>query len=240
MADEDDEEAMLALALAMSQETESAKPSDQAQPGPDAANPAVAEFVAITACSAAEAAGYLEAAGGNLEIAMSLFFDPSAGFGGAADVAMPQAAAAVAPAGDRPDWYTLVWGTASPPAAWTEQPLGFSTGGAPYEGVGLLQPRNGPCGVLAVINAVLVQQLRGTPAWGPAIQPTDADLATAIATTIAAAARCGAGGGTCQVAAWAAGGGPGGAGVDCTAVEIASGGALQAPSYRPHDCAMKQ
>lgn len=55
---------------------------------------------------------------------------------------------------EAPEWHELVWGTrdAPIPAAWLQQRLLF-------DGVGLVQDRNGPCGPLAVINAELLARM---------------------------------------------------------------------------------
>ena len=68
-----------------------------------------------------------------------------------------------------------------------------------------MQGKNGPCGVLALINSVMVMQLMLKGQLSPAYEPTDGDLAAAIAKVISCSAsqvedRKGS---TCKVATWA-------------------------------------
>lgn len=54
---------------------------------------------------------------------------------------------------ERPECYTLVWGSDAPiPAAWMQQRLLF-------DGLGLVQDSNGPCGPLAALNALLLARM---------------------------------------------------------------------------------
>ena len=69
-----------------------------------------------------------------------------------------------------PEWWTLVWEGREPvPEAWIEQGLRFGEGDlsmpfdesiAPrYGGLCLAQGKNGPCGLLAVLQGVVVSQM---------------------------------------------------------------------------------
>ena len=71
---------------------------------------AVATLSAITGLPAAEAEGFLEMAGGDLDSATALFFSMQEGGG---PVAEP-GAAADALGFEPPDWYTLVWPALEP------------------------------------------------------------------------------------------------------------------------------
>ncbi|EOD16960.1 hypothetical protein EMIHUDRAFT_244613 [Emiliania huxleyi CCMP1516] len=102
---------------------------------------------AITGLDPAQAASYLEMAGGDVEMAVQLFFSMAEG--------EPAAAA---------------------PPPWIEQ--GFEFSAAPESRCGLLQGKNGPCGVLAAVNAELLAQ-KGCPP--PSAAATEADLRAALA-----------------------------------------------------------
>lgn len=105
---------------------------------------------------------YLEMAGGNLEMAMSIFFDGGGGMGAAA----PAPAAA---ASSVPDWFRAVWPSSaassfeSIPEAWSMQTLQFEDvqypGAEKSVGCGLVQPKNGPCGLIAAIQAACIAEL---------------------------------------------------------------------------------
>ena len=81
---------------------------------------AVAQFMAFSGTDAGTATAYLEMSGGDVEIAMGLFFGDGAAVG-------------AAPGGngsDAPPWYRVVWGEQKPPEAWTQQKLEFCRGAA--------------------------------------------------------------------------------------------------------------
>ena len=86
-----------------------------------------------------------------------------------------------------PDWFTLTWGKDiqpnSLPEAWACQKLEFVSGEKPsaFGKVGLVQKQNG-CGVLAVINAVLIQVLieNKKAHFGADYAAVDEDLGAAI------------------------------------------------------------
>lgn len=138
-----------------------------------------ATFCSITGLEdPSQAAMYLEMAGGNLEMAMSIFFD-----GGGAP---PAAAPAAAP--DLPGWFHAIWPRSvtsfeSIPDAWSMQTLEFTDvsypGASGSVGVGLHQPKNGPCGVIAAIQAACIAELcrTGTAAK---MQITDDILASVL------------------------------------------------------------
>ena len=127
---------------------------------------------------------YLEMSGGNVEGAVGIFFGGDAG-----------AVATISSDSNRkdnetklPDWFSLTWGKNiqpnSLPEAWTRQKLEFVSGEkpCPFSGIGLVQTKNGPCGVLAAINAVLIQVLveNKKAQFGADYAAVDEDLAAAI------------------------------------------------------------
>uniref|UniRef100_A0A7S1TWT1 Deubiquitinating enzyme MINDY-3/4 conserved domain-containing protein n=1 Tax=Phaeomonas parva TaxID=124430 RepID=A0A7S1TWT1_9STRA len=172
-------------------------------------------FMGITGAGEIAARQHLEAAGGNLDLAVSLFFD---GGGAATEMGPPRSqnvpiepwGTAILPDGamdllgghsGKPLWHDVIWGGAVAPPSWLEQDLAFQTGNpAPFSSVGFVQRKNGPCGVLAVINAVLVAQCRLKPGWGPTYQPTDVDIAQALAAILQTVAA--GSGGVVQLCAW--------------------------------------
>jgi len=172
------------------------------------------QFAMFTGASPSEAEGYLEASGGDLEMAVQLYFGAMGG-GGASPTgggAPPTADFGGAPL---PDWYRVIWADMREiPPAWLEQRLDWvrpeelrpALGKAElaFTKFGIVQPRNGPCGVLAAIQAVLIAGCYGKADFGPEYGPSSGDLAQAIATIIAAGAGAGADGAPpqCQVATW--------------------------------------
>lgn len=106
---------------------------------------AVASLVGITGLPADQAAMYLEMAGGSLDTAISLFFDGGGGFsGGSVDPSPSESALPQTPA------HELLFGRNPAPPSWIDQ--GFSFGEGESQ-LGVLQGANGPCGVLAAVNA---------------------------------------------------------------------------------------
>lgn len=167
---------------------------------------ATEQFVAFTGASADEAANYLEAAGGNLEMAVQLFFSAMAGDAPMEDVVVGSGTDwGSADAAPLPDWYTVVWGqTRDIPEAWTLQTLDFvsldqlKTIESAFTGFGMLQPKNGPCGLLAAIQAVLLAKCSKKTDFGPEYKPSTNDLAEALATLIASSSADD----RCQVMTW--------------------------------------
>lgn len=134
---------------------------------------ALADFIAITAAPYDQAKIFLEMAGGNVELAVNIFLQNS---DGPQDVAMQPTAAPAQrtlqpppppPAFDPPSrsscsWWGLVWPKMEePPEAWRLQRLDNASCELPC---GILQPKNGPCGVLSVVHAfLLVDQHKKEP-----------------------------------------------------------------------------
>eukprot|EP00468_Gymnochlora_sp_CCMP2014_P008435 CAMPEP_0167762466 /NCGR_PEP_ID=MMETSP0110_2-20121227/12786_1 /TAXON_ID=629695 /ORGANISM="Gymnochlora sp., Strain CCMP2014" /LENGTH=504 /DNA_ID=CAMNT_0007649349 /DNA_START=3 /DNA_END=1520 /DNA_ORIENTATION=- len=125
-------------------------------------------------------------AGGNAELAVNLFLSMSGGtvegpttsIGGGSSKSEKK---------EKPklingiDFYTLVWPEPIDiPRSWTEQGLEFSKD-IP---LGIAQPKNGPCGVLAAVQAVLVYQCRKRKEFSKEYKFTSEDLARAITTMI--------------------------------------------------------
>eukprot|EP00944_MAST-04C_sp_MAST-4C-sp1_P002621 g2621.t1 len=129
---------------------------------------------------------YLEMSGGNVEAAVGIFF------GGGDSASINATASSDGNPRDNetmlPDWFTLTWGKDiqpnSLPEAWACQKLEFVSGEKPsaFGKVGLVQKQNGPCGVLAVINAVLIQVLieNKKAHFGADYAAVDEDLGAAI------------------------------------------------------------
>jgi len=72
--------------------------------------------------------------------------------------------------------HAALFGSEAAPPPWIEQ--GFEFSAAPESRCGLLQGKNGPCGVLAAVNAELLAQ-KGCPP--PSAAVTEADLRAALA-----------------------------------------------------------
>merc|ERR1711865_191654 len=140
----------------------------------DEKEPKMADQLAeMTGMGADEAASFMEMAGGDLESAMGLYFSMMDD-GGAAP------APADVPAGlaDAPDWYRLVWPELQPvPESWANQGLEFSA-----DTFGIPQHKNGPCGVLAAVQAVVAAQ--AGDALSPTMVVSDQMLASALAAMI--------------------------------------------------------
>jgi hypothetical protein len=152
------------------------------------------QFQAITGASPDEAAAFIAMSGGNLETALSIFFDQG-GSGMAMDVAAPTAFQWNRGAEEIPAWYSgLIWPEMSAiNPAWVEQELRF------VHGLGLPQNKNGPCGVLAAIQAVIIAQNWDTaPGFGPDFVVEPAHIAKALMSIIA---NC-SGDGECTVCTW--------------------------------------
>ncbi len=140
-------------------------------------------FTGIT--SKNECKMFLEMSGGNIETAVGLFF------GGGATTTATNANNNNNNNNSQteklPDWFILTWGKDGKPdnlpEAWLIQTLDFVTDSTtPFAKIGLLQLANGPCGALAVINALLIQSLveNKKEKFGPSYIATDEDLAFVI------------------------------------------------------------
>jgi len=130
----------------------------------------------ITGMSQEEAENFMAMAGGDIETAMSLFFSLQEGGGGGGFGDEP---VAVGLGWDLPDWYTLVWPNPEQiPDKWSEQGLAFEP-----NCLGIAQPKNGPCGVLAVVEAVVTRACRASAGegFGPNMNVTDEMIAAALA-----------------------------------------------------------
>lgn len=117
----------------------------------------VQTFMDFTGASADQAAAFLEMAGGDVETAVEIYMtsqgdEPMTGVTEPEAIPMQQ---------DLPSWWSAVWPTAEePPEAWRLQRLDSGGGWAG----GIPQPKNGPCGVLAVVHALILagQHTRAT------------------------------------------------------------------------------
>mmetsp|Transcript_15141 Transcript_15141/g.24133 ORF Transcript_15141/g.24133 Transcript_15141/m.24133 type:complete len:501 (+) Transcript_15141:176-1678(+) len=85
-----------------------------------------------------------------------------------------------------PDWYSSIWPEAKNiPDAWLTQGLSFD---AKFP-LGIVQPKNGPCGVLAAVQAVLISQCRKKENFSEKYKPSDEDLADAVVAILLQAAK---------------------------------------------------
>jgi hypothetical protein len=181
----------------------------QAEDEPLGEDEAVEQLVGITGLPEQEARGFLEMAGGSVEAAMGLYFS-MAGAEGDADFGEPVGAADEAASMDweLPVWHGLVWPAGALPAAWVEQ--GFAFSGFAHDRLGIPQPMNGPCGVLAALHGrVVAQEILAqraaaaadvaAPGFGPGWEVTDAALARALGAVLV---DCAGAGGEVQLAAW--------------------------------------
>ena len=111
--------------------------------------------------------------------------------------------------------HSLVWPAVEQvPEAWLGQGLRFSEGTQE-----LVQPMNGPCGVLAAVHGVVVARaLAAGEAVGPNTPVTDAALASALAAILQ---QCAGEGQPIQLPAWASD-----VGKDVCVVEVASSEAI--------------
>eukprot|EP00928_Gymnodinium_smaydae_P031021 TRINITY_DN22909_c0_g2_i1.p1 TRINITY_DN22909_c0_g2~~TRINITY_DN22909_c0_g2_i1.p1 ORF type:complete len:550 (-),score=64.05 TRINITY_DN22909_c0_g2_i1:136-1785(-) len=202
------------------------------------------QFCAFTGASADEAAQFLEMVGGNVEAAVQMYLDMAGGGG-----EQNSAAALLEDTRPKPSWWQMVWGAqGDPPASWVDQRLEFfvppdGSKNSDYARLGLVQKANGPCGVLAALNAVLVAQCRSSPSFGPSFAPSNADLALAIATVIERPGNASKSGDahSCQVAMWSSceGVNDGLGHADVEFREIACGSALQQFCLEHVDAFMK-
>ena len=147
------------------------------------------QFAALTGASADVAAMYIEMAGGSVDVAISLFFDS----GGA-----PPAAPAASPESTAPHWWRVISESPTLPGCWLEQGIAFKGAAAgPWCGLGLVQLANGPCGVMAALQAAIVaQRLDEIDAT---YEPTPSDVARSIAALITSSATS-SGLATCAIA----------------------------------------
>jgi hypothetical protein len=154
-----------------------------------------AQFQAITGASPDEAAMFIAMSGGNLETALSIFFDQGAGGGGAEAFVAPSEPALKWDGGEVPDWYAgLVWPETIPiKSTWLDQELKFT------DGLGLPQTKNGPCGVLAAVHAVIIAQNWKSPDFGADFEVQPAHVRKALAAIISNTA---ADKSACHVCSW--------------------------------------
>ena len=109
------------------------------------------QLVSMLGIPSDQAAALLEAAGGSVELAMNLHFGGGDAFdeptgGGSSGFKKPF------------DWYTLVWPEEKEiPDSWLQQDLVFCKDKDCR--VGLVQKRNGPCGMLAIIQSYIFDTL---------------------------------------------------------------------------------
>lgn len=133
------------------------------------------ELSAITGLPPEEASQFLEMAGGNLEAAVSLFFEMGGG-GGDAMMGAPGGSPTFTPPTPA---HGMLFGDDAAPASWLDQ--GFEFSEDPTSCIGVVQHKNGPCGVLAAVNGVIVAQANCPHA---STVVTDDMLASALASIL--------------------------------------------------------
>ena len=112
------------------------------------------ELAAITGMDPSEAAGFLEMAGGSLDMAVSMYFEMQGGGGGGGALSdLPS----TGPPGPGSAAHKILFGDGAVPDAWLEQ--GFEFSSAAQSRCGLVQGKNGPCGALAALNAEVIAHL---------------------------------------------------------------------------------
>jgi len=110
-------------------------------------------LISMTGMAKEEAENFLSMAGGNLDMAISLYFSLQEGSGGG-EPFHPSDIVSIGPQWYKPDWYGLIWPEMTDiPESWLGQSLGFEES-CP----GIVQPKNGPCGVLAVVHGLVLRQ----------------------------------------------------------------------------------
>jgi len=113
------------------------------------------DLAAVTGLPEAEAQMYMEMAANDLEQAVALYFS-MAGDNQMNDIP-PPAPCSSAPDSPLTEALSILFGPSpslsSLPIAWTDQPIAFSD---PTFVKGIPQLKNGPCGVLAAVNALFV------------------------------------------------------------------------------------
>eukprot|EP00978_Attheya_sp_CCMP212_P004822 scaffold10619_cov41-Attheya_sp.AAC.2 len=155
----------------------------------------VANFVAMTGADEGMAASYLDMCGGHLESAVGLFLDMAgaSNMDAAEDTATATAAAVPTmtmstSTNNTPTAHSILLGAHDTPipTAWKEQDLQFCE-----SSWGMSQNKNGPCGVLAVLNALALVHA-GLPeptSVASASSSTEQSLLWAIATILQTIAR---------------------------------------------------
>ena len=175
----------------------------------------VEEFVAITGLDAEQAQFYLEMAGFDTETALQFYYSSLDG-GGGADA--PPATTAAAATDDGPWTEANLKDIVFPPGsgiheAWLVQGLALRgasdlyTPSGDWDQLGIDQPKNGPCGVVAaVLGGVIVSVLKANR-LSPGVAAFQADLLESVVLILS---RCKCDDGDYRLCTWASVGGVGG------------------------------
>ena len=117
-------------------------------------NELINQFKEISGLDDDQSKFYFEMSGNNLETAISMFFEQSAFSNQNAQPEEDGNINAILTHNVRPDWFNLVWpkNVQAIPESWINQKLEFSD----EIKYGLVQHKNGPCGILSVIQAVMI------------------------------------------------------------------------------------
>jgi len=109
-------------------------------------------FIDFTGAPADQAAMFLEMTGGNVESAVEIYMSSQGGDGDVPMFEVPESVPEVSEA-SVPPWWNVIWpALQEPPDAWRLQRLDSGGGWAG----GIPQPKNGPCGVIAVVHALVL------------------------------------------------------------------------------------
>ena len=117
-----------------------------------ASKESIDQFRAISGASEEQARMWLEMSGGDVSVAMGLFF------GDATTTAAPTPT--TSKSSTAAPWFDVVWGenvrTGAVPASWSDQ--GFEFCSDNKSRFGIVQRKNGPCGVLAIVQGMIVSE----------------------------------------------------------------------------------
>eukprot|EP00801_Mesodinium_rubrum_P002550 Mrub_02550.p1 GENE.Mrub_02550~~Mrub_02550.p1 ORF type:complete len:532 (+),score=96.92 Mrub_02550:3-1598(+) len=111
------------------------------------------QFQEISGLDFEQSKFYLEMSGNNLEIAMTMFFEQAEQQNQNINQGLSNNNSTVT--NSKPDWFNVVWPSDMDiiPDAWLHQKLEFDS----QYPIGLVQYKNGPCGILSVIQAVIIK-----------------------------------------------------------------------------------
>jgi hypothetical protein len=140
-------------------------------------------LIDILGISKQEAESYFEMAGGDLETAISMYYEMGTG-GGMAVENQPTYQGEQTPSVQYPPWYSSVWPERKAiDKSWLEQGINFSE--REGERVGLTQLKNGPCGILAALNAIVISiMFKKGQRVDLNVEPKDELLAEAMAAVL--------------------------------------------------------
>lgn len=159
---------------------------------------ATLQFCEMTGADPSTGQMFMEMSGGNMETAVALYFDNNNttthqhfdNMGGG--IATASDGGGGGNEGKEDDWMKRIWDGQEVPPAWSNQSLAFEhkvdvsddSPAAAFAGIGIVQPKGGPCGLLAAFQGVLVGHLMRTGKLKAGLVPSPDDIATTIATIL--------------------------------------------------------